>query len=144
MRPRALRRPVLVLIIAVAVLTAQAEADESTIDQEVAFGVKMAQRGLWSEALFRFQRAAEEVPGNSEILNNLAVAYEAVGKYEQALEAYQEALRADAGNRELKRNYSRFIEFYQAFKPDAEETAVTASDDEAETESAPPSSQTGQ
>lgn len=144
MCPRMLRRPLLLLIIAAVVSAPHADADEAEIEQEIAFGVKMAQRGLWSEALFRFQRAAEEMPGNGEVLNNLAVAYEAVGQYERALETYQEALRADSGNRELKRNYSRFIEFYQAFKPEAEEQAVTASDEEAEKESAPPSSQTGQ
>jgi tetratricopeptide (TPR) repeat protein len=92
-----------------------------SLDKEIAFGVKMAQRGLWNEALFRFKRAAELRPGDSKVLNNLAVAYEAVGQYDNALLAYQEALRADAANRELKRNYSRFAEFYQAFKPAEEE-----------------------
>ncbi len=89
-------------------------------DRQLAFGVEMARRGLWSEALFRFKQAEESQPGNPRILNNLAVAYEAVGLFEEALETYKTALKADPANRELRRNYARFIEFYQSFKPDEE------------------------
>ncbi len=92
-------------------------------DEQLAFGVKMAKRGLWSEALFRFRQAEKAQPGNPRVLNNLAVAYEAVGLFDQALETYKEALKADSANRELRRNYARFIEFYQAFKPDEEPEA---------------------
>lgn len=143
-RSARLRFPLLLLGSVALVLASGVDADESKMEQQISFGVKMAQRGLWSEALFRFQQAAAERPGDSRILNNLAVAYEAVGQYEDALEVYQEALRADSANRELKRNYSRFVEFYQAFKPDTGETAITASDQETEPESVPPSSQSGQ
>lgn len=124
-----------------------------SLDKEVAFGVKMAQRGLWYEALFRFKRAAELRPGDVKVLNNLAVAYEAVGQYENALLAYQEALKTDSANRELKRNYSRFVEFYQAFKPADEEPlggleAEQAADQEDEpvgkVAADPPSSESGQ
>ena len=77
----------------------------------------MAKRGLWNEALFRFKRAGFLRPGDPRILNNLAVAYEAVGDFDQALETYKKALRADPGDQELKRNYARFVEFYQSFRP---------------------------
>ncbi len=99
------------------------------------------------------KRAAELRPGDSKVLNNLAVAYEAVGQYENALLAYKEALKADAANRELKRNYSRFVEFYQAFKPAEEQPAsdpmmeaMAGHGAEAETEAGeePPSSESGQ
>lgn len=124
-------------------------ADEPGLDKEIAFGVKMAQRGLWNEALFRFKRASELRPGDGKILNNLAVAYEAVGQYDNALLAYQEALKADSTNRELKRNYSRFIEFYQAFKPAGDEAPAEAEEPGEESQQAdkdgdPPSSENGQ
>ena len=89
-------------------------------DDQLSFGVQMAKRGLWSEALFRFRQAEKTQPGNPRLLNNLAVAYEAVGLFEEALESYKAALKADPANKELRRNYARFIEFYQAFKPDEE------------------------
>ena len=83
----------------------------------------MARRGLWSEALFRFKQARRLRPEDPKILNNMAVAYEALGNFERALEYYQQAIKADRGNKDLKRNYSRFIEFYRAFKPDEQKGA---------------------
>lgn len=88
---------------------------------QLAFGVEMAQRGLWSEALFRFQQAERQDPDNPRILNNLAVAHEALGQFDKALEYYQAALKADPSNKELRRNYSRFVEFYRTFRPDQEQ-----------------------
>lgn len=105
-------------------LPAQAKKKSSTSNTAAAqldFGVEMAQRGLWAEALFRFKRARLEEPGNPRVLNNLAVAYEALGNFERALEFYQEAIKSDPSNKELKRNYSRFVEFYRSFKPDQQE-----------------------
>ncbi len=93
------------------------QANSSTSEAQLSFGVDMAKRGLWSEALFRFKQAARKDPGNPRIRNNMAVAYEALGNFEQALEHYQDAIRSDPANRDLKRNYSRFVEFYRAFKP---------------------------
>lgn len=85
--------------------------------EQLNFGVKMAQRGLWSEALFRFRQAERLQPGDSRVLNNMAVAYEALGNFEKALDFYQNAIKSDPTNKDLKRNYSRFVEFYRAFKP---------------------------
>lgn len=87
---------------------------------QLRFGVKMAQEGLWSEALFRFEKARSLDPGNARVLNNIAVALEAAGRYEEALEAYREALRLAPGNRDLERNYASFLDFYQSFRPPEE------------------------
>jgi tetratricopeptide (TPR) repeat protein len=83
---------------------------------KLAFGVDMTRRGLWSEALFRFHQAAQLEPQNPRVLNNLGVAYEATGDYEKALSFYQQALKIEPNNRELRANYGRFVEFYQAYK----------------------------
>lgn len=84
---------------------------------QVDFGVEMAQRGLWSEALFRFENARRLEPNDASVLNNLAVCYEAAGRFEEALETYNDALAVEPGNRVVKANYSRFAEFYQDFRP---------------------------
>lgn len=99
-------------------------------EAQMDFGVQMAQRGLWNEALFRFQRARNLSPGNPRVLNNLAVAYEATGQFDEALTAYQQALQASPENRELRRNYARFVEFYQAYRP-ADEVAGEGGDEAA-------------
>ncbi len=103
---------------AACIAAAGAFAAGSGAESQLAFGVQMAKRGLWNEALFRFREAERLEPGNPRILNNLAVACEAVGQFDDALEYYRRALSADPGNRDLKRNYASFLEFYQGFRPD--------------------------
>jgi tetratricopeptide (TPR) repeat protein len=89
----------------------------SAAGSQLEFGVDMAKRGLWNEALFRFRQAERERPGDPQVLNNIAVAYEALGLFEEALEAYRKALDVSPSNRDLRANYSRFHEFYQSFRP---------------------------
>lgn len=108
---------VLVLCGLAVVLCAGRKAPE-TPKAQLEFGVEMARRGLWSEALFRFKQAERSSPGDPRILNNMAVSFEALGQFDKALDYYQQAIKSDRSNRDLRRNYSRFIEFYRAFKPD--------------------------
>lgn len=109
------------LFAAVLALCAVLPAGAAGAGPQIGFGVRMAQRGLWSEALFRFQQAEHLDPGNARVFNNQAVALEALGRFEDALAAYQKGLKIDAANRDLKRNYSRFVEFYQGFQRKGEE-----------------------
>jgi tetratricopeptide (TPR) repeat protein len=83
---------------------------------QLAFGVDMARRGLWKEALFRFQEAEKLDPENPRIQSNLAVAAEAAGKFDQALEYYKKALQLAPNDKGIRTNYTRFVEFYQGFK----------------------------
>ncbi len=93
-----------------------AAARDSAGGAQLSFGVKMAQQGLWNEALFRFHQAELADPANPHIRNNLAVAYEATGDFEKALGYYKQALEAAPNDRTLRGNYARFVEFYQAYK----------------------------
>lgn len=96
--------------------TAKADGRKpASASDQLAFGVQMARRGLWSEARFRFQQAAKLDPDNARITSNLAVAAEALGKFEEARDLYQQALRRNPSDAEIKRNYARFVEFYQGF-----------------------------
>ncbi len=98
-----------------------AEKKPVTAKDQLEFGVQMAQRGLWSEALFRFRQADTLDPDNPEVLNNLAISYEALGLFEKALEHYRRALEGAPDKRTVRRNYARFVEFYQAFNPAEED-----------------------
>src|SRR5213592_3777376 len=49
------------------------------------FGVEMARMNLWREAQFRFKRAVEINPADAMAHNNLAVALEANGAFENAV-----------------------------------------------------------
>jgi len=122
--PPIARKPVAALLAAVAALagaSALPAADSGSAKAQLEFGVSMARRGLWNEAVFRFEAARRAEPGNVRALNNLAVAYEAVGRFDDALAAYRDALKADPNNRRLRQNYQRFVEFYQSFRPRAAE-----------------------
>jgi tetratricopeptide (TPR) repeat protein len=99
---------------------------DPSLGQQIRFGVDMAERGLWSEALFRFEQAARLAPDDAQVLGNIAVSYEAIGRFDDALAAYKKALAAAPDNRDLKRNYARFIEFYQSFRPGALKAAAGA------------------
>ena len=128
----------LVLVVAACLsLAGGVMADSKSVDADIEFGVDMARKGLWSEALFRFQQADKAQPNDGRILNNMAVAYEAVGNFEKALEFYQKALRADPANSDLRRNYSAFSQFYQAFRP-AEEGEGDPGQQALKEEDAPP------
>ena len=91
-----------------------------TAKDEIAFGIRMAERELWSEALFRFQQAEKLGARSAAVYNNMAVAYEALGVFDEAREYYQKALSVDRDSQSLRHNYSRFVEFYQAFNSDGE------------------------
>jgi Flp pilus assembly protein TadD len=88
--------------------------------------VRMAKMNLWREAMFRFKRAVEIEPANAMAHNNLAVAYEANGQFDDAAREYREALRLDRSNEYIQKNYSRFVEFTQKSKKRDAKPATTA------------------
>lgn len=104
-------------------------------ENQLSFGTEMASRGLWSEALFRFRQAEEQRPNDPRILNNIAVSLEALGLYDEALEAYRQAVEAAPSLEHAKRNYARFVEFYQSYRGgEIEEDAQDGGDDAASAE----------
>jgi hypothetical protein len=86
-------------------------ADTSKAETQKQFGVRMARMNLWREAMFRFKRAVTIDPDDAMAHNNLAIAYEANGDFDNASKEYREALRLDRANQYIQKNYSRFVEF---------------------------------
>jgi Tfp pilus assembly protein PilF len=82
---------------------------------QIAFGSEVARKGLWREALFRFEQAIAKEPANARAHNNLAVALEATGEFARALEEYKKALQLDPNDSYIHRNYARFAEFYTSY-----------------------------
>ena len=101
--------------------TAASTPPTATPTAQLDFGVDMARRGLWSEALVRVRQAERAIPGDAQVLNNLAVAYEALGRFDVALDHYRRARKSAPNDKAVRQNYSRFVEFYRAFKPDDSE-----------------------
>jgi Flp pilus assembly protein TadD len=77
---------------------------------QVEFGVNVAQRGLWREAIYRWQKAVELDPTYAAAFNDLAIAYEHEGQLAEARKAYERALELDPNNGQIRQNYELFKE----------------------------------
>jgi Tfp pilus assembly protein PilF len=91
--------------------TAPARADQrDEAKQQVEFGIQVAQRGLWREAIYRWERATQLDPTYAAAFNNLAIAYEHEGELEKARGAYEKAIALEPNNAMIKQNYELFKE----------------------------------
>lgn len=78
--------------------------------EQVEFGVQVAQRGLWREAIYRWERATQLDPTYAAAFNNLAVAYEQDGQLDKARAAYEKAMSLEPNNQLIKQNFDLFKE----------------------------------
>jgi superkiller protein 3 len=109
---RLLIRSALLLFLSLLFVSAPARAasDRSDAEKQVSFGIKVAQNGLWNEALYRWKKAVEIDPTYAAAWNNLAIAYEHEGRFEEAKAAYEKALQLDPKNVMIRQNYDLFNE----------------------------------
>jgi Flp pilus assembly protein TadD len=83
---------------------------------QVEFGIKVAQNGLWKAAAFHWKKAVTLDPTYAAAWNNLAIAYEQQGDFENAEEAYVKAVDLDRDNLLIRRNYDLFKEIHDRTK----------------------------
>lgn len=93
-------------------LRAAVAADRDDARAQVEFGIKVAQKKLWREATYRFEKAVELDPTYPAAWNNLAIAYEEQGKFDEANKAYTKAVELDPDNILIRQNYDLFKEIY--------------------------------
>jgi Tfp pilus assembly protein PilF len=98
------------LVLLLLLVPGPALATEESSGRQVAFGLNVAQKGLWQEARFRFERAVALDPANASALNNLAVSLEQMGEFEEARKAYEKALELKPGHVYIQQNYDLFRE----------------------------------
>ena len=98
---------VFVLTLSAAPLAADARGDAK---KQVEFGIAVAQRGLWREAIYRWERAVQIDPTYAAAHNNLAIAYEHEGELDKARAAYEKAVELEPSNSFIKQNYELFKE----------------------------------
>ena len=84
----------------------------SDAESQVDFGIKVAQKKLWREATYRFEKAVEIDPTYPAAWNNLAIAYEEQGKLDDANKAYTRAIELDPDNILIRQNFDLFKENY--------------------------------
>jgi len=91
-------------------------ARRDTFKQEMRFAAEAAQRGLWREAAFRWERVLKNDPDNARVHNNLAVACESLGQFDRARKEYEEARRLAPDNKEIRNNYESFLDLCKQIK----------------------------
>jgi len=67
---------------------------------QVAFGIDVARRGLWREAIYRWEKAVELDPAYAAAFNDLAI----------ARKAYEKAMDLAPNNAEIRQNFELFKE----------------------------------
>jgi Flp pilus assembly protein TadD len=77
---------------------------------QVEFGIGVAGRGLWREAIYRWQRAVEIDPTYAAAFNDLAIGYEHEGDLDKARKAYEKAVELDPNNAQIRQNLELFRE----------------------------------
>ena len=104
--------PLTLLVACAAAMVASPSFADARSDAkaQVEFGINVAQRGLWREAIFRWERATELDPTYAAAFNDLAIAYEHEGQLDKARKAYEKALELDPNNAQVRQNYELFKE----------------------------------
>jgi Tfp pilus assembly protein PilF len=85
--------------------------------RQLRFGIWASRQNLWEEAIFRWKKALEKDPNSAAAHNNLAVAYEKKGLFEDALKEYEAALKIAPNNTYVKSNYDNCKEMLKIPKP---------------------------
>jgi Flp pilus assembly protein TadD len=77
---------------------------------QIRFGIWAAENELWDEAIFRWKKVLDQDPQSVAAHNNLAVAYEKKGLWDEARKEYETALKLAPENPWVKLNFKNFKE----------------------------------
>jgi type IV pilus assembly protein PilF len=107
-----MKMPVAAFVACIATVSASPLFADARSDAraQVEFCISVAQRGLWREAIYRWEKATELDPTYAAAYNDLAIAYEHEGQLDKARKAYEKALELDPNNTQVRQNYELFKE----------------------------------
>lgn len=105
------RPPLTAGLVAIALASLAAAADAEP-DELLRFGTEMAKGGNWREAKFRWEQALRRLPDDPRLLNNLAVAQEALGAPDRAKELFAKAVAAAPDDSRIHDNAMRSSLFW--------------------------------
>ncbi len=93
----------------------------SLIDDQLRLGVWASENDLWDEAIFRWKKVLLANPNSAAAHNNLAVAYEKKGLWEEAQKEYELAVKLLPNNTHVKSNFQNFKENMESAKKEKNE-----------------------
>ena len=109
MRPRLWFTALVILAMAVPAL---GQSQRKDAEAYVEFGITLAQKGVWTGAVERFERATQIDPTYGAAWNNLGIGLEQQGRFDEARKAYEKALEIEPNNTYFRNNYDLFREIY--------------------------------
>jgi len=87
-------------------------AGDADVAELLRFGTEMAKSGNWREAKFRWEQALRQDAGDPRLLNNLAIAEEALGSPDRARDLFRQAIAAAATDSRIRDNQTRSALFW--------------------------------
>ena len=106
------------LLVLLIFVTSFSSCARQLMDNQLLFGIQAARKDLWDEAIFRWKKVVLSNPDSAAAHNNLAVAYEQKGLWEEAKDEYEIALKLGRGNAHIKTNYQNFKKNHEPFNKD--------------------------
>src|ERR1700716_810588 len=116
------RLAILVVLAALGSASPSLADAKSEAKSQVEFGINVAQRGLWREAIYRWEKATQLDPTYVAAYNDLAIGYEHEGQLDKARKAYEKALELDPNNSQIRQNYELFKEINDRTNPGKEKS----------------------
>lgn len=80
----------------------------SRAPDQMKIGLWASRQDLWDEAIFRWRQVLETSPDSAAAHNNLAVAYEIKGLWDEARREYEAALKISPQDSRIKFNFDQF------------------------------------
>jgi Tfp pilus assembly protein PilF len=102
------KKTVFYLIVILFFIISFSSCARKLVDKQLLFGIQAAKRDLWDEAIFRWKKVVISDPNSAAAHNNLAIAYEKKGLWEEAKNEYEIALKLSPANARINANYQSF------------------------------------
>lgn len=87
---------------------------------EFNFANKLARQGLWKEAHYRWKKVLAAGNESAAVYNNIAVALEHMGRFDEAEEAYKKALEISPNNSSIDSNFKKYKKLMSGENGDSE------------------------
>jgi Flp pilus assembly protein TadD len=105
-------------LLAASGLLLAAACSSSRLQDQMKIGLWASRQDLWDEAIYRWRRVLEISPNSAAAHNNLAVAYETKGQWDEARREYDSALKLEPKNSAIKFNFEQFQKSFEVKSPE--------------------------
>lgn len=116
-----IKKTIVALLFPLILMVFLASCSRPISQNQLLFGIRAAQKDLWDEAIFRWKKVISASPNSAAAHNNLAVAYEQKGLFEEAKREYELALKLSPSNKHIESNYQKLMQILKDTKKEDDE-----------------------